>query len=313
MRVEVREVDRDALLRDEGLLRSIYSILAVAHYRTSPNDLQMILEAPGHRLLAAYVDGLVAGALDAVLEPRGGSRGRGVIPDIFERMGWGDPGPGYRVVRIAVAPCLQRRGIGRSMVNRLEELARSMGLGWVGASFGHYEPLGFWLRLGYVPVHVSPRFNPATGEKNIVVFKALEGERERLARLASCSLLKRLVYSGSSVYRDMPAEVVAELLRGIPCWCGLESVLDEEDSRRLRLFLEGRLAYESVHDTLLRLFPVLHSGCIYHRLGPREATLLALLVVQGKPVYEAERLLGLEPREAEEVLRRVYGGAQASG
>ncbi len=314
MKVEVFEVDRDWLLEDEVLLKSVYSVLAVAHYRVSPNDLQMMLEAKGHRVLLAMVDDLVAGALEAVVEPRVGGRGVGIVPDVFSRIGWGDVGPGYRVVRIAVAPCVQGRGVGRALVGHLEDLARREGLGWVAASFGHYEPLGFWLKLGFVPVHVSPRFNPATGEKNIIVFKPLREVLRGLASRASCSLLNRLVYSGSSIYRDMPAEVVTLLLRGIPCWCRApRCLIDEEDLIRLRLFIEGRLAYESVHDVLLRATLLLHSECMFHRLGEREAMLVALLVVQGKPVYEAEKLLGVEPRAAEEILRAVYARAQSSG
>ncbi|AEM38641.1 GCN5-related N-acetyltransferase [Pyrolobus fumarii 1A] len=313
LRLRIEEVDRRLLVEDEGLLESIYAVLAVAHYRNSPNDLQLIIEAPGHRLLVAFVDDAVGGALDAVLEPREGSRGRGVIPDVFVRMGWGDPGPGYRVVRIAVAPCIQRRGVGSAMLRELERIAASEGVEWVGASFGHYEPLAFWLRNGYIPVHVSPRFNPATGEKNIVVIKPLGEKAARLVGVASCSLLRRLVYSGSSVFRDMPAEIVALLLKGIPSGCEAPN-LSSEQLGRLQLFLHGKLAYESVHDVLLLGLHILHSMGAYHELSEKEIVLLVLLVVQGKPIYEAERLLGLARGEAEDILRRVYSLlAQPSG
>ena len=305
LRVEVRIVDRGRLVEEEALVRSIFSVLSVAHYRSSPNDLQMMLEAPGHVLLAAFVGGAVAGALEAAVEPRSGGRGSGVFPDVFERMGWGAVGRGFRIVRVAVAPCIQRRGVGRALVSRLEGLARREGLSWVGASFGHHEPLGFWLRLGYIPVHVSPRFNPTTGEKNILVFKPLGVEAEEAARRASCSLLKRLVYSGSSVYRDVAAETIAMLLRGVPPWCPSPQ-LDREDLERLVRFLGGLLGYESVHDVLLRGVLVLHSRGYLHGLDDRLLTLISLLVVQGKPVYEAGKLLGVGRDEAERALRRVY-------
>ncbi len=308
LRVEVVEVKRERLVEDEALLEAVYSVLSVAHYRNSPNDLQMLLEAPGHRLYIALVNGEVGGALDAAIEPREGGKGRGVVPDVFTRMGWGDPGRGYRVVRIAVAPCIQRRGVGSRLLQRLESDARVEGVEWVGASFGHLEPLPFWLRNGYVPVHVSPRFNPATGEKNIIVVKPLTPRMDMLVRKASCSLLDRLVLSGSSVYRDLDAEVVAKLLRGIPSGCGVRRLTDEQLAR-LRLFLEGRLAYESVHDALLVGVYVLHEQGVVHSVDEKSLMLLALLVVQGKPVYEARKLLGIEPSEAEEVLRRVYGSA----
>ncbi len=308
LRVEIVEVEREKLVEDEKFLEAVYSVLSVAHYRNSPNDLQMLLEAPGHRLYVALVDGEVGGALDAAIEPREGGRGRGVVPDVFSRMGWGDPGRGYRVVRVAVAPCIQRRGVGSKLLRRLEEDARAEGAEWVGASFGHLEPLPFWLRNGYTPVHVSPRFNPATGEKNIIVVKPLTSSMDTLVKKAACSLLDRLVLSGSSVYRDLDAEVISRLLSGIPPGC-TEHRLTDEQLVRLELFLEGQLAYESVHDALLLGVYVLHKHGVIHRLDERSLVLLALLVVQGKPVYEARKLLGLEPNEAEEILRRVYGSA----
>ncbi len=303
--LEIVEVERRRLIEDEALLEEIFSVLVVAHYRNSPNDLQMLMEAPGHVVYAAVLEGSVAGALEAVVEPRVGGRGSGVVPDIFERMGWGGVGRGYRVVRIAVAPCVQRRGVGSRLLRALEERARDEQLDWVGASFGHHEPLPFWLRNGYTPVHVSPRFNPATGEKNIVVVKPLTPRAEEVVARASCSLLHRLVVSGSSVYRDVEAEVLAALLDGIPPGCEAHQLTSEQASR-LELFLEGRLAYESVHDALLLGFEALHSRGAYHGLPERDKILAVLLVVQGKPVYEAEKLLGLNLREAEDRLRAVY-------
>jgi len=71
-------------------------------------------------------------------------------------------------VRIATHPDFMDRGIGSLMLkNILKEEAD-----WVGASFGATPRLlNFWLKNGFIPVHVSPSVNEQTGEFSVIVLR----------------------------------------------------------------------------------------------------------------------------------------------
>jgi N-acetyltransferase 10 len=61
-------VNRDALFSfqplSEGLLQRVWGLYTAAHYKSSPNDLQMLSDAPAHRLLLLL--GPARGAKDAL-------------------------------------------------------------------------------------------------------------------------------------------------------------------------------------------------------------------------------------------------------
>uniref|UniRef100_A0A7C3SLM5 tRNA(Met) cytidine acetyltransferase n=1 Tax=Thermofilum pendens TaxID=2269 RepID=A0A7C3SLM5_THEPE len=87
---------------------------------------------------------------------------------------------GFRIVRIATHPAVVRRGLGSLALKMVEEEARELGLDWVGAGFGVTEELlRFWVRNGFVPVHMSPEKNPVSGEYSVLVVKPLSERAKR--------------------------------------------------------------------------------------------------------------------------------------
>ncbi len=67
---------------------------------------------------------------------------------------------GWRIIRIATHPpeLQDRGGLGTEMLRRIEEEAREKGIDWVGVGFGvNAKLLNFWIKNGYMPVHISPR------------------------------------------------------------------------------------------------------------------------------------------------------------
>lgn len=159
-------LDRDELSARETQLRGLYALLAEAHYRTRPLDLRHMLDGPnlriavlgaGHRpaaiALVAQEGGFTDAALvDAIVAGRRRPRGH-LLPQL---LAWQYTLPEmlalrcWRVVRIAVYPDLQRRGLGTHLLNWLRSEANLRGIDALGCSFGaDTDTCDFWHLAGY--------------------------------------------------------------------------------------------------------------------------------------------------------------------
>jgi len=149
--VAYRRLDRDALVADPARLREVVGLLARAHYRTEPDDLARLLDAP-NVAVRALVTGPAAGRVDeagddggarehvvsvALLAREGGlsaerraamyegERVRGhMVPDVLASQ-LRDPDAaalvGLRVLRIATHDAVRSRGLGTRLLAAVRE------------------------------------------------------------------------------------------------------------------------------------------------------------------------------------------------
>ncbi|WP_178861832.1 tRNA(Met) cytidine acetyltransferase TmcA [Thiomicrorhabdus cannonii] len=183
--LHIRTVSSAQLLHHPDLLESVFSLLVQAHYQTSPNDLQQLLNAPNLHILVAEHQGEVVGVVVSVAEgkmpPRSNRSHERVhghlVPQLLTKhyattdfmllSTW-------RVMRIAVHPARQRQGIGRRLLQHLAESARAARIDYLSSSFGADETLlPFWCSLGYQPLHIGVKRDKASGHYNAVVAQAL--------------------------------------------------------------------------------------------------------------------------------------------
>ena len=210
--LEHRRVTSEELASDESLCRQVFGLLVLAHYRTEPDDLARLLDAPNLRVHALFGGPTVAGVALVAREGglsrsirRGLYRGERIpghmIPDLLtshcrDRKA-GVP-TGDRIVRIATHESVRSRGVGSRLLRGIE--ARS-DADWVGAGFGATADLvRFWTDNGYTPVATSTTANDRSGEHSVIVLKgqsaagrSLQGRhadllRERIPRIASSTL-----------------------------------------------------------------------------------------------------------------------------
>ncbi len=304
------ELDGWRLGGDPGLARLVYEVLSEAHYRNEPDDLALMLDAPHYRIYALLGDtGTPLAVAEVSLEWLAPSEKR-MLSSLV-----GLAGRVARIVRIAVRPGLQGRGLGSRLLRCIESSLEHRGAEYIGAVYSRSEVTRFWLRNGYRVAYISPRFNRATGEKNIAVLKSVVGPAVAVAEAERRARVKLLV-AGQTVYRDLPAEVVAEILGVDPLLSNpLRVELEDWQLRELRSFASGELDHEAVWDAV---WPAAVSvlAARGHGLSGRHAVALAARVVQGKPLSEVAALLGVERREAarlvDEALRRLLGQAGAT-
>ncbi len=252
----------------EDELRQLFGIYVLAHYRNEPDDLGMIADAPHHIVRAVKTrHGKIVCALQIAYEGRidqetarellrGGRIPGNIIPDRFlkhlrytkfaEKLGW-------RIVRIATHPDVQGKGIGSWALTRVMEEAVEKGLDWVAAGFGVNDKLlKFWLKNGYIPVHISPDRNPVSGEYTLLVIKPIDEETRKMVLKANKEFRVKLIESLPINYRDMEIPVAKLLLESGP------PLIEEVDKSyltpvqldRLWIYCLGPMTFEAAADIM---------------------------------------------------------------
>ncbi len=179
---------QEDLLGDEHRLREAFGLLVLAHYRTEPDDLARLLDAPNltTRLLVhegrVVAVALVAreGGLDAATRAeayRGGRIRGNMLPDLLTSQ-LRDPEAaspvGRRVVRIATHPAIRSRGLGSALLDRIHD---ELDADWFGVGFGATPRLlSFWAASGYRTVHLSTTRNERSGEHSAAMLRPGTGE-----------------------------------------------------------------------------------------------------------------------------------------
>jgi len=194
------------LLADEHLLREAFGLLVLAHYRTEPDDLARLLDAPNLTCRALLHEGRVVSV--ALLAREGGlgdatservyrgDRIRGnMLPDVFtsqlrDRDGGGPVG--YRVMRIATHHAVRSGGLGSTLLAEIESEFREHdgraadlcgeAVDYLGVGYGATaDLLDFWAENGYRTVHLSTTKNDASGEHSALMVRPLSAAGADLA------------------------------------------------------------------------------------------------------------------------------------
>jgi len=321
--VAVERLDPAQLAGDETALAELFGLLVLAHYRTRPLDLRQLLDGPGVRVHALRWQGHVVATALAVeeggLEPDlaravylGERRVRGhLIPQSLAHHAGLPEAPGQRglrVMRVAVHPALRRQGLGLRLLQAVTEEARAEGYDWVGSSFGAtIDLLAFWEAADWQVARVGVTREASSGSHSALVLAPLSEAGRRLHAAARRRLADQLPYQLAEPLSDLEPAIALRLLRG-----GREAAVGrvpEEDGRDLRSFAFGRRGYASCLAALSRLTTTaLADPSVQDRLGPEDAAVLLLKVVQRRGWADTARALELSGRaEAETRLREAAG------
>ncbi len=308
---------------NEKLLKSLFGIYVLAHYRNEPDDLGMLADAPHHSIRAvALKTGKIVAAAQLAEEgdiPEeyiedllyGGKIPGNIIPDRLlkhlRRKEYGK-GVGWRIVRIAVHPQLQGKGIGSFIIKKIIEEAYGRGYDWVGSGFGvNKELLNFWIKNGFKVLHISPDRNPVSGEYTVLVLYPLKEEWRKLVNDALGEFLIKITESLHDVYRDLEPEVAYQLI--------LQSSMDlsksitinitRTQSERLKLYVSGLMTYETVCDVVNLLIKKLVYSGLLKGLSEYEGILLVSKVLQGRPWQSVAEILGIDKSKAINDIRNI--------
>ena len=293
--VEITTADRDELAGDDRLLGQLFGLLVDAHYRTTPTDLKHLLDASNLSIHLARAGSVIVGALLVATEGRlptslhgdvlaGRRRPKGqLLPTALAvhcgfpqalQMHW------ERIMRIAVHPRLQGRGIGSRLLARLQEDAARRGVDMLGASFGATPKLlDFWKDSGYAPVRLGQRREASSGSQAIIMLKPVSPDAEILQKQASAAFREQFPMQLAEPFRDLDPALVTHLLENP----GGKQALNRHGKQTLEAFAAGQRQYI---DAL---------GALHHLAvsAPHLHPVLVLKVLQGRSWQETAAVLGL--------------------
>ncbi|WP_135854675.1 GNAT family N-acetyltransferase [Halorussus salinus] len=249
--VAYRALSPEELLADETLLREAFGLLVLAHYRTEPDDLARLLDAPNLTVRALVREGSATGGRDdedatgrgddatgrphvvavALLAREGGlpadvrehmyegGRVRGnMLPDVLtSQLRDEEAGVpvGRRVMRIATHHAVRSRGLGSRLLGEIRAEFEGE-LDWLGVGYGATpELLRFWRANGYRTVQLSTTRNDTSGEYSALMLDPLTEAGAALHDRHADWFASRVSSMLADPLRDADPDVVRALLRSV--------------------------------------------------------------------------------------------------
>ncbi|WP_335998695.1 tRNA(Met) cytidine acetyltransferase TmcA [Halorientalis halophila] len=293
--VEYERLAPADLLADEHLLREAFGLLVLAHYRTEPDDLARVLDAPNVTVRALLHDGHVVsvallareGSLDAETraEMYDGGRIRGnMLPDVLTTQlrdeSAGIP-VGQRVLRIATHHAARSRGLGSRLLAEIRaEFEDSVD--WLGVGYGATpDLLDFWAENGYRPVHLSTTRNDESGEYSALMLDpASEAGRDLFERHAD-QFLSRIGGVLADPLADLDPDVARATLDALDRTVDPE--LDDWEWRHVASAAFGPGLFDAAPESYRRLTLTYFASDVDLGLSAREERLLVAKPLQGRP------------------------------
>ena len=190
-------------------IESVYGLLTLAHYRTSPLDLRRLLDAPQQQFYLAQAQDSLLGCVWAV--PEGGLADKTLIRQI--RRGERRPRGNLvaqmlcfqagleeacelrslRISRIAVQPNWQQQGLGQRLITQMKQQGA---VDFLSVSFGYTpELLAFWQKCGFILVHFSESKEASSGCYSVVALCPLSKEGRLFVQRAEKQFQRNLPLS----------------------------------------------------------------------------------------------------------------------
>ena len=319
--VRYRRIDSDELAADEALFRATVGLLVAAHYKTEPDDIVRLLDAPNTELRALVHQGspvsvaLLAreGGLDSDQQTTiyGGERVRGnMLPDVLTsqlRDPEGATPVGYRVMRIATHDAARSRGLGSLLLSRCRaEFGDAVD--WFGVGFGATPRLlSFWRANGYRTVHLSVTANPTSGEHSALMLSPCSPTGHELVDRHVRWFRQRISAQLVDPLSGVDPDIVRGAIRAATLPDKSESNpavdLDERGWRLLAGVGYGPGTYEAAPHVFRRLAMAQLTGSVA-TLSARQERLLVRKALQGAPWEVVADEIGFS---SERECKRAFG------
>ncbi len=221
--IHVSQIQRSELVDSPELMGQLFSLLIQAHYQTTPNDLLMLLSDQALTIHVAYCLETMVGCAISLQE---GGLDSAVVQDIqlgkvrpkghlgatslANHLGMTEAATqvSQRIMRIAVHPDCQGRGVGTKLI---DHLSLEHHCSFVSTSFGVTEQLlHFWLQNGFTPLRLGSQRDQASGCHSVIMVKPIH---QLLWLEAAVNRYRvQIQYSLANTFSQLEAGIVRSLL-----------------------------------------------------------------------------------------------------
>jgi len=230
--LECCEISTAQLMSDEALLSQVFAVLVTAHYQTSPSDVELLLDNENVSLLVLKANKQIAavaliinegGVSDVELSSVKGNKRRlrdQFIPQSLLTHCGIEESFSYqylRIMRIAVHPELQGRGIGKKLLAELTSHAKAKGVEFIGSSFGcNPQLLNFWLNGEYKLARIGFSRDKASGEYSALVLKSVNNKGNKLLDVIEQQFYRTFDYLLADEYRYLSTKLIWQIMHYCP-------------------------------------------------------------------------------------------------
>lgn len=297
------EPERD--LEHPERLAECFGLLVLAHYRTTPADFRQLLDAPDRQVWIARAGQIPVGLLL--------TRDEGGFPEpLVQAICMGQRRPqghllaqslafhgGFasaaryrwrRIVRLAIHPNAQRRGIGEALLQEViqatqdPQSAHYEPLDGLGTSFGAEAGLvEFWRHCHFVPVRLGLTREQSTGEHSLQWLYPLSERARTLTQQMQTRLAAQLPGILHHPNNQLSTTLISRLLHALPV-----PPLTPQDQIELHYFIEGHRPLLMTQLALSRALP----GWIQKGLDSLSTQALVRLCWQQHDINSACQALG---------------------
>lgn len=219
----VEQIETASLIEDRQKLESVFSLLVMAHYRTSPADFAYILDDEAVRMYTLnfqkMVIGIVVvnqeGGFDDVLSTeiyRGRRRPQGhlLAQTLCFHAGYEQAAQlNYaRIMRIAIHPEMQRTGFGRFLLNAVIEIESQKNVDVIGTSFSaETDLLHFWQNAGLLILRAGFSRDHVTASNSVVLAMGVSAAGHSLVNVLSKKFGRNIELWLDAFLQQLPEEL----------------------------------------------------------------------------------------------------------
>lgn len=263
--IKYRKIEKNELLDSPALLAEIFNLLINAHYQTSPDDLNRLLDAQEQHIYAAFKQSTVVGVVLASHE--GGEQIVELATDIssgkrrvqghlvaqsimfltgsieYARHRY------LRIVRIAVTQDQQRKGCATALLDYVKDVAKCEGIDYLCVSYGlNLSLLLFWLSNHYVPVKLGTKRDASSGEHSIIMLMPLTASASLQLQELTHKFYQDLIYQASRHFDKLSTKLLSNILK-----LNNTHQLSEQQYIRLEQLKDKNRRWDSCESTLRQL------------------------------------------------------------
>jgi tRNA(Met) cytidine acetyltransferase len=260
-----RKIEKSELVNSPALLAEIFQLLINAHYQTSPDDLNRLLDARDQHIYAAFNHSRIVSVVlasneggeqiaDLAADISNGKRrvqGHLVAQSILYLTGSCDYAHlrYLRIVRIAVPKSQQRQGYATGLLNYVKESAKHEGIDLLCVSYGlNLSILHFWLKNHFRPVKIGTKRDASSGEHSMIMLLPITERSSFQLQELSKQFHQELIYQASRHFSKLSPKLISHLLT-----LDKSHKLSKQQFEKLRQLQERTRHWQSCESTLRQL------------------------------------------------------------